>query len=93
MTIYVDALFKYPQGEYCHMWSDVSDEECLRFATQVLWLQASYAQMSHGAILKDFYHFDLTPSKRLLALAKGAIHLSLKDYLKRVQSEGNKPDG
>lgn len=82
-TIYVDDLFNWPsrdwrQGEWCHMWTDGTDADLVAFAASID-LKAEYLQTANPR----FHHFDLRPSKRFEALAKGAKPMPLKDWLKQ----------
>lgn len=73
--IYVDEINEWQSGKWCHMWSDTSDEELDTFA-KVIGLRKSWAQNRPG-----FYHYDLRPSKRKLALSKGAEFMRLRDWI------------
>lgn len=83
MTIYVDDIFDYPpKGKWCHLWSDdTEDVEALHQFAQSIGLKRSWFQISSGAS-GPFPHYDLRPSKRLLALKKGAKYISLKEWIK-----------
>jgi hypothetical protein len=82
MSVYVDELFTWPLehtapaarttamrtgGRWCHMMAD-TPEELHAFAAR-LKLRRSWAQ--HEGT--DRLHYDLTPTKRALALSLGAI--------------------
>ena len=86
--IYVDYLFQQVAREsqafkvgkrnkhlWCHMWADTVDE-LLKFAEDIglkkQWLQNN----SH------FPHFDLTPGRRKKAIAKGAVEVNIKTWLR-----------
>ena len=79
--IYVDDIqfyatnFRYKY--WCHMWSDTSIDELHEFAKQ-LNLKIEWFQDK-----KRFPHYDLTTSKRNLALQSGATYISLKEWLKQ----------
>lgn len=96
MTIYVDALIAWPQkatsgGRYfgsgklsCHMWTDGTLSELLTFA-QSIGLRREWLQTKRT----DFLHFDLTPSKRILAVRAGAQEVDLKDWLRERMERRN----
>ena len=89
MPVYVDNLKKYPYKMlnnrcthlgpwWCHMWSDPEDTlKMHRLASKIglkrLWFQER----------SNIPHYDLTPSKRLLAVRKGAIESKLSDWLQK----------
>lgn len=83
--IYVDELRDYPNGQWCHMWSDVGTQELISFA-QKIGLNKNWIQHSTG-IHGVFIHFDLRPPKRQIALENGAKFLSLKDYIRGIVKE------
>lgn len=81
MTVYVDPLFDaIPQNsraarhgnKWCHMTVGKNDSlEELHSLASTIGLKRSYFQ-NHA-----FYpHYDLTPSKRRLAISKGAVEIS-----------------
>lgn len=80
-VIYVDEIRDYgAKGEWCHMWSE--DESALdRFAAG-LGLLKQWSHLSHGSWGR-FYHYDLRPSKRYLALKRGAVFMPLIDWIKQ----------
>lgn len=67
MTIYVDTLQQYNNRLWCHMATDGDIEElhvmAVRIGLKREWFQP------HRLVP----HYDLTPNKRALALAEGAI--------------------
>ena len=88
MTIYVDQLMKTPSQnpqafqvgtrhdhQWCHMWTDGNLEELHVFAEH-LGLKRSWFQ-NH----KILPHYDIVPTKRTLALKRGAVELSAKEFL------------
>lgn len=82
MTIYVDETRTYPgKGDWCHMWTDGDEEALHQFATS-LGLRRSWVHRSRG-LIGDFPHYDLRPSKRDLALARGAVFMPLKQWIKQ----------
>jgi hypothetical protein len=87
MAVYVDELFVWPSTnpvayrvgsrwghQWCHLWGD-SVEELTEFAESI-GMRASWLQQRRS----DFPHFDLVPSKRALALRRGAIATSVKQW-------------
>lgn len=85
MTIYVDELRAYPQGEYCHMWTDESDETLDAFAKRI-GLRSAWVQKS-TATFGTFRHYDLTPRKRQAAVRSGAIYKPLKVWIREKRAE------
>jgi hypothetical protein len=85
--LYVDQLFPaLPTGRtkqygklWCHLWPADTTPKSLRELHRVaeaIGLKRSYFQ-NH----KWFPHYDLTPSKRLLAIEQGAIKKSLPEWI------------
>lgn len=77
--IYVDGTCQYASGNWCHMWTDGTDDELDVFAKRI-GLKKQWAQVSHG-VSGRFYHYDLRPSKRRLALAHGACYMLLTQWI------------
>lgn len=86
--IYVDGIVEYPESaitekarrygaRWCHMWSDSEDPEELHRFAESLGLHRNYFQNLFG-----FPHYDLIPFKRKLAISKGAVETSLRDWIK-----------
>lgn len=85
--LYVDRLFPaLPKGQakrhgtlWCHLWSADLDTKSLielhRVARQI-GLKRAYFQNRKG-----FPHYDLTPSKRVLAIEQGAIEKDLTEFI------------
>lgn len=76
MTVYVDDMFQYPMGRFgrmkmSHMVADTEDE-----------LHAMAARI--GIARKWFQddHYDVSITKRDLAIAAGAVAISLRDLSK-----------
>lgn len=89
MTLYVDDLLHYEGegikgGDWCHLWSDNGKDELNAFALN-LGLYLKWIQHSRGAIIKDFWHYDLRPNKRRMAIQKGAVELPLIDFIAMVR--------
>ena len=90
--IYIDKIRDYSylnkkliHGTYwCHMWSD-SVEELHKFAEKI-GLKKSWFQNKI-----KFPHYDLTPSKREIALHYGAKEYSLKKWIidQRLKNSNN----
>ena len=80
--IYVDDLI-YPDKKgklWCHMWSDGDEAELDKFATE-LGLKKDWSHTSNG-LTGRFYHYDLVKSMRVKAIKKGAVYMSLRDWVK-----------
>lgn len=88
--VYVDELFECeshdPQARrvgartghrWCHMWSDAHTVEELHAIARKIGLKREWFQDRH-----QFPHYDLTPSRRVLALKHGAVEFSLKTWLR-----------
>lgn len=83
MNIYVDESRSYGcDGIWCHMWTDGEDEELDSFAGK-LGLKKEWSHVSHGMIGR-FYHYDLRPSKKKIAIMHGAKQVRLRDYIKEI---------
>lgn len=84
MTVYVDDPMMFIRGRfrgYCHMWTDGTHDELDAFAVSI-GLKKEWAQEKRGAIVKDFYHYDISPFYRERALLKGAHYMALGDYVR-----------
>ncbi len=90
MAVYVDSIRTYPKeaiqpkarrygNEWCHMSAD-SEAELLEAAIAI-GIPVKHVQ-DHNVKFKP--HFDLTPARRLRAVANGAIELSVKEYMAKV---------
>lgn len=86
MTIYVDPIRKvqrvHGSTQWCHMASDDSTQELHEFAARIglkrAWFQA------HPWVP----HYDLTPSKRKLAVLHGATEVESAQELARLCRKG-----
>lgn len=92
MTIFVDDLIDYGKTrlrnyDWCHMWTDGSDEELDKFAVDVLKLHKEWSQVSKSKYVPRFYHYDLIPSKRELAIQHGAVYRPLLDYIVEMKAK------
>lgn len=104
MTIYVDnAFIKARVGRldtrWCHMTSDKSIEELKTFAQNigllVDWFQTGWDKMGKrgsepgpGAVVRGFWHFDVTPGVRAKAVANGAVECTSREMLDIMTREG-----
>jgi len=85
--ILVDGLMKYgaeitrglPSSRWCHMVSDVSEEELHAFAARI-GLQRVWAQLRPKA---SAAHYDLVPWRRVKAVQLGAIEVSSRELVVR----------
>lgn len=82
MTVYVDDM-RAPFGRLvmCHMVADSSDElhaMAARIGVSARWLQ-------HGGTPRE--HFDICMSKRKLAIAAGAIEISVRQTAEIVRNK------
>jgi len=77
MAIYVDELRHYPgqKWKWCHMATDGNIEELHTFAEKI-GLKRQWFQV-HPVLS----HYDLTPSKRALALRQGATEETSKTMI------------
>ena len=80
MAVYVDSLIDYgwKYGKSCHLIADTPDE-LMFFAMDDLGLKGNWFQP------KSFPHFDLTASKRALAVKRGAVELNRRDFVNKLQ--------
>ena len=77
MAVYVDDLHDYgTKGVWCHMWAD--EEWELEIMRKAIGLKMAWIQLQH----KRFIHYDLRPSKRELAIKKGAIYKPLGEWIR-----------
>lgn len=71
---------------WCHMTSDVSEQELHEFAQALGLLRAWFqAHPTHP-------HYDVTPKKRALALLHGAVEVSSLELLQRCYAIRRKAD-
>ncbi len=89
MTVYVDDLFtavpRTPRGQYlgdqwCHLMAD-SDEELHTFAARI-GMKREWAQLD--ARRPWLNHYDLTPTRRTLAIEQGAQELGLEQIVAHI---------
>lgn len=83
MAVYVDQLMNWGwrYGKSCHLIAD-SIPELITFA-KLIGMQECWFQP------KSSPHFDLTESKRKLAIKKGAIELDRSDYVAKLRQLRN----
>ena len=85
--ILVDSVTKYgeeitrglPSSRWCHMVSDVSEEELHEFAARI-GLHRAWAQLRPMA---SAAHYDLMPWRRALAVKLGAVEVSRRELVLR----------
>lgn len=85
--ILVDGITAYPTSmtrglpgrNWCHMVSDLSEEELHEFAAHI-GLRRAWAQLRPKA---SAAHYDLTPSRRIRAVAAGAIEVTSRELVLR----------
>lgn len=80
MTVYVDEPFDYPKhGTWCHMAVAVGDdiEELHRMAERI-GLKRAWFQ-NHPI----HPHYDLRPTKRMMAIRLGAVPVSRQEFVKK----------
>ena len=76
MTVYVDPPIVYgrrvgphpPDTPWCHMWAD--DLEELHAMAEAIGMQRAWFQDR-----KELPHYDLVPSRRAAAVARGAVEV------------------
>lgn len=96
MSVYVDPLFKvHPamvknaqarrltekHGEWCHMIAD-TQEELIDFAVR-MGMRYSWIQKPNTPEV----HFDLVPSRRTKAIRMGAIEITQKELVARINGK------
>ena len=83
--IYIDEIRVAPNTstvtkkygvQWSHMWTDGNIEELHEFAKKI-GLKTSYFQDK-----PNFPHYDIIPTKRDMAIKKGAQYMPLKNWLK-----------
>ncbi|MGV3617927.1 MAG: DUF4031 domain-containing protein [Fimbriimonas sp.] len=83
MPVYVDAPFVAgvrvgrlgPDTEWCHMIADTEEE--LHAMAASIGMKRSWFQDKPGKIP----HYDLVPSKRAMALKRGAIEIGRRQFI------------
>ncbi len=76
--ILVDDIRRYRSGWWCHMVSDRSVEELHAFASEI-GLRREWFQ---GGSRRP--HYDLRPSRRRVAVSRGAEEVNVRDLVKRM---------
>lgn len=92
--IYVDRMFacpptkKWPYPEACHIIAD-TEKELVEFAINIglkkEWLQKGTKRKPY-----TIPHFDLTRSKRKVAIQLGAIEINMKEMARRIKKHRHK---
>ncbi len=87
MTVYVDELRTYPNTPlryktWCHMACDGEEAELHQMAQRIGLRRAWYQDKN-----PRLAHYDLTPSRRVLAISEGAISV---DGMERAETLGGK---
>lgn len=86
MAVYVDKIFMHGGSstfrwkESCHLFADSENE--LHALARKIGLRREWFQNKND---KSFPHYDLTKSRRALALKHGAIQMSFKCMVKRIR--------
>jgi hypothetical protein len=94
VSVYVDLITTYPEAiiaeparrfgtRWCHMWADTETE--LDAMADRIGLSRRHIQDAGHRHLR---HYDLVPSKRRLAMAAGAVEMSLREYLRERMGVG-----
>ena len=89
MSVYVDELRNYPRTrrwpyeQACHMTADTLDE-LHAFATKIQ-LRRSWFQ-PHDR----WPHYDLTAKRRIVAIEKGAVEITAREFIKRFLNSGTR---
>lgn len=85
--IYVDDPMSIPGSKfdgYCHLLNDGPFQDLMDFARQ-LGLRPEWLQ--HSSALGGTWHFDISPTKRALAVKKGATEIATRDWIAQQQSK------
>lgn len=85
MSVYVDMLINYgwSLGPSCHMIAD-TNEELHVFASTIGLKRSWFQNHEHG-----LPHYDLTASKRRLAVKQGAIEIDRKQLIEKLKNHKN----
>jgi len=76
-------------NQWCHLFTDSSDLTELHEMAQKIGLKQSYFQNNQRKA-HQFPHYDLTPSKRQLAINNGAVEIELRDFIKsRIKQQNH----
>lgn len=86
MAIYVDEPFNYGgHGSWSHLISDTSTSELVEFGKRI-GLDPKWLQYRNG--MNE--HFDVRPTKRELALSKGAVAVTKRELGEILRSRRGK---
>lgn len=93
MTVYVDTMRRYTSirnprvavvsNAWCHMTADTENE--LHEMAHVIGMSPQWYQVPRRGELIG--HYDLTPRRRVLAVAKGAVEISRKELVMKIRRE------
>ena len=87
--VYVDELRTYPvthrwrYGQACHMIADTL-EELHEFATKLQLRRAWFQPHDRWP------HYDLTAKRRIVAIEKGAVEITAREFIKRFLNSGTR---
>lgn len=81
--VYVDeAIFPFRKGNWCHMWC--ADVETLHHFASSIGLKRAWFQDRDG-----FQHYDLSPTRRVMAINAGAVEITCREMVKKVREFRN----
>lgn len=83
MTICVDDLREYPNRPFghrywCHLYDSEGNVESLHAFAAQLGMKRSWFQPARPGQRPQHNHYDLTPTKRMLAVELGATEVDLR---------------
>ncbi len=90
MAVYVDELFstrslknaKWQYNQSCHMKADTEEE--LHALAAKIGLRRAWCQHPDNPVKR---HYDLTASKRALAIQHGAVSLTWREMVQRTNAQ------
>lgn len=84
MTVHVDAIQTYDTHlrykNWSHMMTDNSDAFCIELHKMALAIGLEKRWFQHKN--PRFPHYDITPSKRILAIKLGAIEIDTREMIR-----------
>lgn len=95
MTVYVDSLHNWgwvlngQQVQSCHMVAETDDE--LHVMAEAIGMNRSWAQKMDDPI-QYRHHYDLTQSRRKLAVEHGAVEIGQRELGRMIIDERRKSD-